>query len=92
MTWTAAVLVPVFLIGLGVLAVIFIALRIAVKQGRKLDAEREAALAPVRLLRKQHEAIAYVISDPLYETLPESVQARLMKAHDNYTEIERKRK
>jgi len=47
MTWTAGALVPVILIGFGVAAVVIFALTGFRKWWQVLDAEREAALAPV---------------------------------------------
>lgn len=95
---TLAVLVPVLLIGLGVAAVVIFALIGFRKWWRMLDAEREAALAPRRLLGEQDE----LISELLYQItgltldkedpLPAKLYNRIEKAQDQYREIERKYK
>lgn len=87
----ASILVPVLLIGLGVAAVVIFALIGFRKWWQMLDAEREAALAPPRLLREQAEVIADVIADasPYIRT---DIRDKLMAAHEKYQEIERKRK
>jgi len=87
----ASILVPALLIGLGVAAVVTFALAGFRKWWRMLDAEREAALAPPRLLREQAEVIADVIADASPYIRIE-VRDKLMAVHEKYQEIERKRK
>lgn len=83
----ASILVPGLIWGMLVLGLLVIAGVVAGKHWRKLDAERRAALAPLRLLRQQgmaiDEAIGAIRSDPL-NSIPSDVQDRLMKAHEEY--------
>lgn len=87
----ASILVPSLLIGLGVAAVVILILVSCRKWWRMLDAEREAALAPPRLLKEQAEVIADVIADAS-PYLRIEVRDKLMTVHEKYREIERKRK
>lgn len=87
----ASFLVPVLLVGLGVAAVVIFALIGFGKWWRMLDAEREAALAPVRLLKEQGDLIAELIGSTNV-WIGDDLKNRLIAAHDRYREIERKYK
>lgn len=90
---TLAVLVPVLLIGLGVAAVVIFALIAFGKWWRMLDAEREAALAPLRLLKEQDEIICDVIAEAdVIVILGNPIRDKLIAVHEKYQEIERKYK
>lgn len=88
---TLAVLVPVLLVGLGVAAVVIFALIGFRKWWQMLDAERELTLAPVRLLAEQDDAICDVIARTNL-WVDDRLQDKLIKTHEKYMSIERKRK
>lgn len=79
----ASILVPGLIWGMLALGLLAVAGVIARKHWRKLDAERRAALAPLRLLREQGDLINELIgvNDPC---IPVDVQDRLMKANERY--------
>ena len=86
MTWTAGALVPVILIGFGVAAVVIFALTGFRKWWQVLDAEREAALAPVRLLREQDQVLCEVMAK-LNVWLDSDLKDKLINTHEQYAEV-----
>lgn len=88
----ASILVPGLIWGMLALGFLAIAGVVARKHWRKLDAERRAALAPLRLLHLQglaiDEVIGAIMSSPLAkDVIPADVQDRLMNAHQEYLDV-----